>query len=116
MFATGGLLFWGLAPCYGNIYFRIADGAALCSGQCGVIMTTERTIATWDAAPVRAGRAGNLDDLLARSDGAGAGCARFVIEVRTPCCCGFVVQKMRRQAITQSTWVVSIIGSCTCWG
>jgi hypothetical protein len=60
MFATGGLLFWALAAkCYGNIYFRIKLTALLFAAvNAGVYhLTTERTIANWDTAPVPPPRA-----------------------------------------------------------
>jgi hypothetical protein len=55
MFATGGLLFWALAgKLYGNVYFRIKLCALLCAALNALVyhLTTERTIADWDAAPL----------------------------------------------------------------
>ena len=55
MFATGGLLFWALAAkLYGNVYFRIKLSALLFAGVNALVyhLTTERTIADWDLAPV----------------------------------------------------------------
>jgi len=55
MFTTGGLLFWALAAkCYGNVYFRIKLIALMLAAVNALVyhLTTERTIAQWDAAPL----------------------------------------------------------------
>jgi hypothetical protein len=55
MFTTGGLLFWALAAkCYGNVYFRIKLIALMLAAVNALVyhLTTERTIAQWDTAPL----------------------------------------------------------------